>query len=84
MFYYVKRDLSVQSFLFSTIPDFMNEVKNEIQDLCPLNLRQVETFLENYSCSSNILSFKRQIHFMLINSSIKRCNPRFHYYYYDK
>jgi len=53
MFYYVKRDLSVQSFLFSTIPDFMNEVKNEIQDLCPLNLRQVEAFLENYSCSSN-------------------------------
>jgi hypothetical protein len=33
----------------------MNDVKKEIQDQCPLNLRQVEVFLENYSCSSNLL-----------------------------
>ncbi len=33
--------------------NLMNDVKKEIQDQCPLNLRQVEAFLENYSCVNN-------------------------------
>jgi hypothetical protein len=35
---------------FSTISNFINKVKHEIQEQCLLNLRQVEAFLENYSC----------------------------------
>ncbi|UJR08522.1 hypothetical protein I4U23_012785 [Adineta vaga] len=33
-----------------TISDFTNEIKKEVQDQCPINLRQVEELLENYSC----------------------------------
>ncbi|CAF2179269.1 unnamed protein product [Rotaria magnacalcarata] len=35
----------------NNIINFMNDVKKEIEEQCPSKLNQVETFLENYSCS---------------------------------
>ena len=40
-------------FFFSTIPDFIMEVKEEIREQCSIYFRQVEAFLENFLCSSN-------------------------------
>ncbi|CAF1292759.1 unnamed protein product [Rotaria sp. Silwood1] len=36
----------------NNIFNFMNEIKNEVQNRCPLNVNQVEVFLENYTCST--------------------------------
>ncbi|CAF3865893.1 unnamed protein product [Adineta steineri] len=53
-----------------TISDFMNEVKKEVQYQCPINVKQVQIFLENYSCppskdtiiSSVTMKSKDEIH----------------------
>ena len=42
------------SFLFRTISTWTNEVKNEIQEYCPMNVSQVNDFLENDSCASQL------------------------------
>ncbi|CAF0796921.1 unnamed protein product [Adineta steineri] len=36
-----------------TIPNFISEVKKEINEQCSMYLRQVEAFLEGYICSTN-------------------------------
>jgi len=43
--------------IFSTISNFITEVKQEISDQCSIYLRQVEAFLENYLCSGNYSFF---------------------------
>lgn len=44
---------------FSNIVNFSNEVKKEIEEECPLNLKQVEAFLDNYLCErTSFISFK--------------------------
>jgi hypothetical protein len=54
-------------FFLSTISNFLSEVKEEIKEQCSIYLRQVELFLENYSCSSNssdlILIISKKIFF---------------------
>jgi len=35
----------------------MNVVKEEVKEHCSIYLKQVEAFLENYSCSSNSIFF---------------------------
>ena len=37
---------------FSVLTDLTNEIIKQVQDQCPFNLKQVQLFLENYSCSS--------------------------------
>ncbi|CAF2736251.1 unnamed protein product [Rotaria sp. Silwood2] len=36
----------------NNILNFMNEIKDEVQNRCPLKINQVEAFLENYTCST--------------------------------
>jgi hypothetical protein len=51
----------------------MTEVKKEIEDQCPLNLRQVEAFLENYLCSRNWFISKNLLEFIKIYFSFEKC-----------
>ena len=32
----------------------MSEVKSDIEEYCPMNIKQVTDFLENYSCASQL------------------------------
>lgn len=39
---------------FSTIPNFIVEAKDEIEELCSIYFRQVEAFLEKFLCTSKV------------------------------
>jgi hypothetical protein len=41
----------------------MAKVKSEIENQCPLKIRQVEIFMDNYSCSSNSNLSEQEIEF---------------------
>ena len=59
--HFIPIDLLTTISYSSTISDFTNEIKKEVQDQCPLNLRQVEAFLENYACSRKSFVYEKLV-----------------------
>lgn len=63
----MKNFLFSSFFFLSTITNFLDKIKLEIEKQCPFNLRQVDAFLENYSCSN-------QSKTMILSSEISYIN----------